>query len=105
MAIVPSSFVKQQEIEAALDTVAKNLAPDVVRIRFSLGQDWTGEDAIFFRVVLSDPASASRRLLRVTQRVTEAIMDAVQPRALGLEPYFNFRSATEQAELREEAWA
>lgn len=105
MPIVPNGLVKQHEMETALDIVAKKLAPDVVRIRFSLGQDWSGAGAIFFRVVLSDAASTPRNLRELTQRVKAAIGDAVKPHELGIEAYFNFRSESEQAELREEAWA
>jgi len=78
---------------------AKALAPDVVRIRYSLGEDWSGSGAVFFRVVLSDNASRPGHLREISTRVTSTVFNAVKPDELGLEAYFNFRSASEQAEL------
>jgi hypothetical protein len=65
---------------------------------------WTGAPAIFFRIVLSD--NACRNHLRQTsQRVAATVFQKVKPVELGLQPYFNFRSVSEQADLQEEAWA
>jgi len=38
------------------------LGPDIVRLRYTLGQDWSGESAIFFRIVLSERASRRDQL-------------------------------------------
>ena len=105
MAIVHSGFVHQQQIADAVRRAEERLAPDVIRIRFSLGADWSGAEAVFFRVVLSDAASTPANLRKLTQQVRDALGDAVKPHELGLESYFNFRSDSEQAVLREEAWA
>ena len=59
---VPSAVTKQAEIQEAVRTVERTLARDVVRIRYSIGEDWTGQWAIFFRVVLTN--DAARRRLR-----------------------------------------
>ena len=104
MAIVHSAFVHQGRIKSAVAKAARALAPDVVRIRYSIGEDWSGAQAVFFRVVLSDRASQSH-LREVSQRVSSKVLAEVKPFELGLEAYFNFRSASEQAKLREEAWA
>ncbi len=40
-----------------VDRIAHDLAPDVVRIRLNIAQDWSGDPAIYFRVILSDEAS------------------------------------------------
>lgn len=105
MAIVPSGFVKQGKVASDLAKVARKLAPDVVRIRHSIGTDWSGEPSIFFRIVLSDDASREDRLARITGRVTAALLDELKPPELGLLPYFSFRSQSEQAMLKEEAWS
>lgn len=52
MAIVPNGFVHQQHIADGVRRAEARLAPDVIRIRFSLGAEWSGAEAIFFRVVL-----------------------------------------------------
>jgi hypothetical protein len=45
---VPSAVTKQSEIQAAIDEIERSLAPDVVRIRYDIGEDWSGQWAIFF---------------------------------------------------------
>ena len=98
-------FVHQGKIEKAVARSAKSLAPDVVRIRYNLGEDWSGSGAVFFRVVLSDNASRPSHLREIATRVKSTVFNAVKPDELGLEAYFNFRSASEQAELKELIWA
>ena len=101
----PSVFVHQGKIEKAVSRAAKALAPDVVRIRYSLGEDWMGSGAVFFRVLLSDNASRPSNLGDISARVRSTVYEAVKPDELGLQWYFNFRSASEQAELKEPIWA
>ena len=81
------------------------LGSDVVLIRYDLGEDWSGDPAIFFRVLLSDEASKDHNLRTTVQRFTSTILAEIDPLDLGLQPYFNFRSESEQRELKEEAWA
>ena len=59
----PPAISKQTGIEAAIEATEKSLAPDVVRIRYEIGKDWSDEWAIFFRIVLTDDA-AMMRLVR-----------------------------------------
>jgi hypothetical protein len=94
---------KHDRIEAAVSAAESALAPDVVRIRYSLGTDWSDEPAIYFRVILSDDA-AKHRLREIANAVRERLgrLDGL---AFGLRPYHHFRSESEQAALREEAWA
>src|SRR5580704_6949711 len=65
----PSAVTKQVEINAAIENVLRSIGPDVVRIRYDIGEDWSGQWAIFFRVVLSDdenPTSLEKELIDVT---------------------------------------
>ena len=103
--IIPRGLVDQRQIQAGVATAAKGLRPDVVRIRYDVGEDWSGEPSLFFRVVLSDGASAEKRLYSNVQRITAAVLDAVKPEELGLHAYFNFRSKSEQEQLREPSWS
>lgn len=103
--VTPSEFVHQERIESAVAKASQALAPDVIRIRYNLGQDWSGSAAVFFRIVLSDDASRRERLRVKAQEVASTIFNQVRPDELGLQAYFNYRSASEQAELQEEAWA
>jgi hypothetical protein len=101
---LPSAIAKQPEINAAISEVVGLLAPDVVHIRYDIGQDWSGDWAIFFRVLLSDEASRTR-LREVATQVVRHLAERLDFPSMGLFPYHNFRSVSEQAELREEAWA
>lgn len=105
MPIVPSGFVHQSQIEKAVHRAQKALADNVVRIRYSIGNDWTGDPSIFFRVVLSDAASRPGNLQKVAQRVKLRLMNEVRSDEIGFHAYFNFRSESEQAKLNEPAWA
>ena len=105
MPIVPSLYVHQSRITPAVDRALRALAPDVVRIRYSLSEDWIGEPAIFFRIVLSDDASREARLREIAPAVSSTVLQEVNPEELGLQYYFNFRSVSEQAHLKEESWA
>jgi hypothetical protein len=101
---LPSAVAKQAEIGAAVAEVVRLLSPDVLRIRYDIGEDWSGQWAIFFRVVLSDEA-ARRRLNRVAGDIVGRLAERLNFQEMGVFPYHNFRSASEQAALREEAWA
>ena len=100
----PSAITRQPEINAAISEVRRLLAPDVVRIRYVIDQDWSGDGAIFFRVLLSDDASRNR-LRKVTTQVVSLLSERLDFAAMGLFPYHNFRSQSEQTTLMEAAWA
>jgi hypothetical protein len=102
---MPIRFVQQPPVEEAVVSVQRALAPDVVRIRYSFDDDWTGEPSIFFRILLSDAATRPGKRWEVAQRVTERLRDEVRSDEYGLHDYFNFRSESEQAELKDPAWA
>lgn len=99
----PSVLAKQQ-VTVAVSAVVKAMAPDVVHIRYDFGEDWSGDQAIFFRILLSDDA-ADRRLDSVASRVVSGLDQYLDYDGMGLRPYYNFRSVSEQAALREETWA
>jgi|SRR5580704_10268288 hypothetical protein len=101
---LPSAVTKQAEIEAAIARVEQSIGSDVVRIRDEIGEDWSGQWAIFFRIVLTDDA-ARRRLRDVATRVVWGLARELDFPSMGVFPYHNFRSLSEQALLQEPAWA
>lgn len=101
---LPSAVTKQSEIHAAIDAVERSLAPDVVHIRYEIGEDWSGQWSIFFRVVLTDDA-AKRRLRDVATKVEWGLARHLDFPSMGVVPYHNFRSVSEQEALQEPAWA
>jgi len=99
-----SAATKQPTINAAVSEVVRWMAPDVVHIRYDIGPDWSGDLAVFFRVLLSDEASKTR-LREVVTQVVWRLAERLDFPSMGLIPYHNFRSVSEQDVLREEAWA
>jgi len=102
---LPTEVRKQPQINAAVSEVVKLLAPNVVRIRYDIDQDWSGDWAVFFRVLLSDEAADERNIGAVARRVRHEISDRLDIPELGMLPHFNFRSESEQANRRDPAWA
>jgi hypothetical protein len=103
---IPRAWVNPAQINKALRRAERALAPDVVRIRYTLDEDWTGEPSIFFKVVLSDDAAGKEsKLGEISWRAINRIRDKVKPEELGLNSYFNFRSLSEYNELNDPAWA
>ena len=100
----PPAITRQTEIKAAIQEVEKLLFPDVLRIRYEIGRDWSDEWAIFFRIVLSDDA-ATRKLRDVGRKVEWELSRRLDFVGMGVYAYHNFRSETEQATLQEPAWA
>jgi hypothetical protein len=81
------------------------LPPGVVNLRFAIENDWSGEPAIFFRITLSDEAARREVLSQTSRRVRDLIKQRLDPIGQwGLIPYFNFRSQSEQAALKEEVF-
>lgn len=101
---LPSAIARQVEIDAAIQSVQRTVGPDVVRIRYEINEDWSGQWAIFFRVVLTDDA-ARHRLRDVATKVVRELARQLDFPGMGLFPYHNFRSESEQATLQEPAWA
>ena len=101
---LPSAVTKQREIETAILRVQQSIGQDVVRIRYEIGQDWSGQWAIFFRIVLTDDA-ARRRLRENATKIVWGLAQELDFPGMGVFPYHNFRSVSEQARLQESAWA
>src|SRR5580692_11331601 len=65
----------QPGINAAVAEVAQEMSPGVLHIRYEIGQDWSGDWAIFFRVLLSDEASHPHALKHATTRVERRLAE------------------------------
>lgn len=104
MPLTASGFVHQRAIDSAIRNVAAAFSSQVVRIGHSFGEDVTGSPAIFFRILVSDEAAPAVRLRELAQRVSIALMNEVKTDENGLHAYFDFRSVSEQAKLRDPDW-
>jgi hypothetical protein len=106
MPMIPARWVDDGEIASGVKRAEAALAPGVVRIRYSLADDWSGEPSIFYRVLLCDEvASREEELGHVARRVKEVVRNEVDADLFGRHDYFNFRSVSEQAELQDPKWA
>jgi hypothetical protein len=103
--VLTTDLPRQPEINAAVTDVVNELSPSVRKIRFDIDQDWSGQWAIFFRVLLSDDASQPKNLREIAPRVVWRMSERLDLGEFGLFPYFNFRSEAEQALVNEPAWA
>jgi hypothetical protein len=97
--------IKQSEINAAITEVVNQLAPHVLYVRYNFGEDWSGDAAIFFRVVLSDDVGDQANFINVASDVERRISDKLDFLAMGLFGYFNFRLQSEQAVMQDPEWA
>ena len=104
MAILPYVYTNPAQIESGIQRAAQTLAPDVVRIRYSLDDDWVGDPSVFFRVVLSDEAGSEGVSAETGWRIMDKIRDEVKPDELGLHAYFNFRGFSEESRDPDPAW-
>lgn len=84
---------------------AQSLGADVVHINFEMGFDVMGFDAIFFNIVLTDEASRPARLRFLAQHVALTLMYQLKSDENGVHAYFNFRSHSEVASIKDPAWA
>lgn len=92
-------------VQEAVRAAVKKLAPDVQWIRYAITLDWSGDRAIYFRVMLSDDASREARLAKLTRRVESFLSEEMKLAELGLFLYYRYRGRSEQAMLKEPAWS
>jgi hypothetical protein len=104
--LVRNGFVNEEKVDKAITAFVRRLGPEVVRVRYDISEDWTGDPAIFFRVVLTDQAASDDRRQKVTTRIRAAIWDKLKPfERWGLYPFINFRSKSEQDSMKEKSWS
>jgi hypothetical protein len=103
MPSLPLGLIHDSQISAAITDVCRQLAPDVKRIRYDRRPDWSGDDAVYFRILISDDAAETR--LHETYKKTVSMLEScLDLEALGFFVYYNVRSESEQATLREKSW-
>jgi hypothetical protein len=103
--IIPAIFSNTPQLQADVRRAAQSLGADVVHINFEIGFDVLGFDSIFFNIVLTDEASRPARLRFVAQHVSLTLMNQLKTDENGVHAYFNFRSQSEVASIKDPAWA
>ena len=104
---VPTGFISQTEVEKAVDQFIRTLGPEVVRVRYNIGTDWSGDPVLYFRVVLADSVAVDRKtFVDTAERVRASFFEQLQPlENWDLFPHFRFRSNAENAQLSDPKWA
>lgn len=103
---IPRGVAEQSQLAEAIAEVQQMLGQDVVRLRYDIRDNWSGEPALFFKIILTDAASRRDRLHEVTSRIKALLEERLDPRnKWDLIPYYNFRTEAEQDMLKEPAWA
>jgi hypothetical protein len=97
-------LVDQGKIRAGVRKAEHALRPDVLRIMYAFAEDVQGNISLFFRIVISDAVSTPAKLRETTQRIIAKVLHEIKADELGLQTYFNFRSESEQAMLRDPFW-
>ncbi len=104
MPFVPTALIHQRALDSAIRNVENSFSSQVVHIRRSFGEDASGAPSIFFRVLVRDEAARLVNLREFAQRISIALMNAAGTDENGLHAYFDFRSVSEQARLRDPDW-
>jgi len=105
MAHVAKGIAQAPELVKKFNQLAHVSIPGVVKWEYTFENDWSGDPAIFFWVILTDEASKPENLRRAKAAFISKINKHVDLTGeWGLWPYFNFRSYSEQAKLRDEVY-
>lgn len=105
---IAKALTHQAQFLAAVDEVTRSLPAEVADVITTLGTDWDGEPAVFFKIILKDNAIPRPQLLAFTKQVSRAILQQVSPLGdWGVLPYFRWLTQTEYAHVKETepAWA
>ncbi len=103
--MAPSGYIHRGHIDSIIKAAEPLLGPDVLHVSYSIRPDSTDEPSIFFRVLLTDAAAHKDNIVAVTRRVAEVLREAVRPlEDWGLNPYFNYRTKSEQDRRRDPDW-
>jgi hypothetical protein len=102
--VLPRGVAQPTELDKHLNALAP-FPSGVVNLRYTIDDDWSGDPAIFFWITLSDEAARRAVLSQTSRRIMDFITQPLDPMGQwGLIPYFNFRSQSEQANLKEEVF-
>jgi hypothetical protein len=105
--MLSSGYISHTEVEKAIDQFIRTLGPEVVRVRWNFGNDWSGDPALYFRVVLADSVAVDRQtFLDTAERVRASFFEQLQPlENWGLFPHVRFRSNAENAQVSDQKWS
>jgi hypothetical protein len=103
----------EPEIAAALRSVEEKFPDDIEHVRYTVGEDWSGDPAIFTRVLLKDKPELMRRprsreeirggaFFAMTSGIRLEVRSAFDE--FHLLVYVSFRWASGQREMNDAGW-
>ena len=101
----PPGYYRESEIKAAVEEVERLTSPRVKWIHYKFDRDWSGDWAIYFKVLLSDELSATGKIQETMNEVRREMYERLDFSALGLFSYFSLRTESDQKRLLDAAWA
>ena len=107
MATTYQSLQQLKDFAQRVDEVAKKFPGEVVLIRHSFSRDWDGDPAIYFRIVVTDEARRTIPLRELTGRIRDALtkdLALYESEYSVYIPYFNYRTKSEQDEVKSPEW-
>jgi hypothetical protein len=106
MALVTTRPAKETRLQDEIAKAIRKLGKDVVRVNYSFDTDSTGDEAVYFRVVLTDASSREDKLSQTADRIEAILSDGLGlQEKWGLLAYFSYRNESEQKQLRDPKWA
>lgn len=106
MAILRGGYIDQQQLASDIERARLKLGPEVVRLRYNVGEDSGGDPAIFFRIVLTDETIRVTQLGQFVRSVEDTVDRECRPlENWGLLSYFNYRTQSEEDQIQDPAWA
>src|SRR5947208_15931899 len=100
MPYLPRGLAQPMELRKELDAL-KPFPPEVVNLRYTVKDDWSGDPAIYFWVTLSDEAADLSCLHDNANMIRDLITERLDPAGKwDLFPYFYFRSESEAATIK-----
>jgi|HubBroStandDraft_1064217.scaffolds.fasta_scaffold21043_2 hypothetical protein len=97
-----NGIAQASELVKKFNRLARVVIPGVEKWNYTFENDWSGDPAIFFWVIVSDEASKPENLREVKGAFMAQINNHIDlPGEWGLIPYFSFRSRSEQAKLKD----
>ena len=100
-------LINPNQLAPKVETAIRKLkrSKDIVSIAFSFDNDWSGDPAVYFRIVLSDQAAREENLMKVSQRIENKLIEELGfYTSWPILPYFSYRSASEYREVHDHGW-
>ena len=104
MPITRLSPEQLKEFDQMVQQTAMKFPGEVIKIRYSFGDDWYGDPAIFFRILLADDTRRDDQFVNITKRVEDALHDGLGPAASEYWPFVTIRTKAEQDKLQDPEW-